>query len=151
MAGPTLDAIWVKRFKGGPMDAVPEARLDAGQGIAGNADRGGKRQVTLLEAEVWDDVMRALSADLPPSTRRANLVVRGLPLPRSMKALAPAGKVLCVGRARIRILGPTTPCEQMEAAFPGLEEALRPEWRGGVFGEVLTGGAIRAGDAVGWE
>jgi MOSC domain-containing protein YiiM len=39
----------------------------------------------------------------------------------------------------------------MEAALPGLEAALRPAWRGGVFGEVLTGGTIRAGDAVRWE
>jgi len=129
---------------------VAEARLDAGQGLAGNSDRGGKRQVTLLEAEVWEAVMQAMGAGLPPSTRRANLLLRGLALPRGKGEGAP-GRILCLGEARLCILGPTTPCEQMEAALPGLEAALRPGWRGGVFGEVLTGGTIRTGDAVRWE
>jgi MOSC domain-containing protein YiiM len=145
-----LETIYVKRFKGGPMDTVPEVQLEAGQGLAGNSDRGGKRQVTLLEAEVWEAVMRAMSASLPPSTRRANLVLRGVPLPRGKGEGVP-GRILRVGEARIRVLGPTTPCEQMEAALPGLEAALRPEWGGGVFGEVLDGGTIRVGDGVDWE
>jgi hypothetical protein len=85
----SLDTIWVKRFKGGPMDPVVEAQLDAGLGLAGNSDRGGKRQVTLLEAEVWEAVMVELSARRPPSTRRANLLLRDLALPRG-KRCSPA-------------------------------------------------------------
>ena len=149
MAG-ALETIWIKRFKGGPMDPVAEAQLDAGQGLAGNADRGGKRQVTLLEAEAWEAAMRELSATLPPSTRRANLLLRGLALPRDEGEGAP-GRILCVGEARLRLLGPTTPCNLMEQFLPGLEAALRPQWRGGVFGEVVTGGTIHPGDAVRWE
>lgn len=144
MADGALLAIWLKRFKGGPMDPVAEASLEAGQGLAGNANRGGKRQVTLLDADVWEAVMAELGARLPPSARRANLLVRGVPLTRT------AGRVLELGEARVRVLGPTQPCNLMEETLPGLEAALRPDWRGGAFGEVIAGGRIQVGDSVRW-
>jgi hypothetical protein len=36
------------------MDARDSALLEAGRGLAGNADRGGRRQVTLLDGTVDD-------------------------------------------------------------------------------------------------
>ncbi len=152
MVGPvstgTLEAIWLKRAKGGPMDAVAEACLEAGRGLVGNADQGGKRHVTLIEAEAWEAALRELDASVPPTARRANLMLRGLVLPREPSGLR---RVLRIGEVRLRILNRTSPCERMDAAFPGLQSALRPDWRCGVYGEVLAGGSIRAGDAVGWE
>jgi MOSC domain-containing protein YiiM len=144
MADGALLAIWLKRVKGGPMAPVDEADLEAGLGLAGNADRGGRRQVTILDADVWAAVAAALGVPLPPGTRRANLLVRGLALPRSV------GRILALGPARLRVLGETKPCEVMEAALPGLEAALRPDWRGGIYGEVVEGGRIRVGDPVRW-
>jgi MOSC domain-containing protein YiiM len=38
----------------------------------------------------------------------------------------------------------------MDEAAPGLQAALGPDWRGGVFTQVLTGGVIRVGDHVDW-
>jgi MOSC domain-containing protein YiiM len=139
-----LAAIYVKRAHWGPMDPVEEAQLDAGEGISGNANRGGRRQVTILEQEVWQEVMTSLGGSLHPSARRANLLVSGVPL------VASRGRVLQVGTARIRILGETKPCERMEEQLPGLRAALYPDWRGGAFGEVLDDAGIAVGDSVRW-
>jgi MOSC domain-containing protein YiiM len=135
-----LEGIWIKRFRRGPMDPADSAELVAGRGIVGNANQGGKRQVTLIEREVWDALMRELGGSLPPSARRANLMLAGVPLADSR------GRVLRVGECVIRIYGETKPCERMEEALPGLQALMRPAWRGGAFGEVLEGGTIRTGD-----
>ncbi|MGH7650467.1 MAG: hypothetical protein ACREMS_01360 [Gemmatimonadaceae bacterium] len=54
-------------------------------------------------------------------------------------------------RSRILIGGELTPCERMDEALPGLRAAMRPEWRGGVFGRVMSAGIIRVGYPVAWE
>ncbi len=51
-----LQAIWVKRMKRGPMDAVDSVQLLTGRGIVGNANQGGRRQVTIIEQEVWKPI-----------------------------------------------------------------------------------------------
>ena len=140
-----LEAIWIKRMKRGPMDPVAEARLLAGRGIVGNANQGGKRQVTLIEQEIWEELMRNLDSQLSPSARRANLMVNGVRLAESR------GRVLRVGACRLQIYGETRPCEQMDEALPGLREAMKPNWNGGAYGEVLDDGRIVVGDSVNWE
>jgi MOSC domain-containing protein YiiM len=55
---------------------------------------------------------------------------------------------LCIGDARIRLHGETRPCHIMDEQHDGLRRALEPDCRGGVFGQVLAGGVIRAGDRV---
>ena len=44
-----LEAIWIKRVRRGKMDPVLTAELIAGKGIVGNANQGGRRQVTIIE------------------------------------------------------------------------------------------------------
>jgi MOSC domain-containing protein YiiM len=140
-----LIKIWIKRMKRGPMDLVSSARLVAGRGLTGNANQGGHRQVTLIEQEVWEDLMGQLGSDLPPSTRRANLMISGLELADSR------GCVLHIGECRIRVYGETKPCERMEEALPGLKDAMCDDWKGGAFGEVLDDGQIKVGDEVWWS
>lgn len=127
------------------MDPAVRATLVTGGGIAGNADQGGRRQVTLLDLEQWHELMDRLGADLQTSARRANLVIDSLELFDSR------GKMLRIGVARLRILGETRPCERMDEALPGLQAAMRERWGGGAYAEIVEGGDISVGDVVRWE
>ncbi|HEX8255373.1 MAG TPA: MOSC domain-containing protein [Thermoanaerobaculia bacterium] len=136
--------IWLKRFKRGPMDPVLFAEAVVGRGLAGNANQGGKRQVTIIDEARWREAQEELDANVDPSTRRANLMLRGIDLEGQR------GRSLRIGKCVVRIYNETRPCEQMEEAHPGLLDALKPRWRGGAFGEVIEGGMIQVGDVAEW-
>ena len=141
---PRLEQIWIKRSRRAPTEAVQLATLVAGRGIAGNADQGGRRQVTVIAAERWTELMAELDATTDPSARRANLLVSGIDLEETR------GRLLRIGSCELRVGGETRPCERMDEALPGLQEAMKAHWGGGVFAEVVKGGEIRAGDPVAW-
>ena len=127
------------------MDPVPQARLIPDKGLEGSVDRSRRRQVTVLGVQGWQAALTELGTLVDPVARRANLLVSGLDLAHTR------GRILRVGNCRLSVGGELTPCERMDEAEAGLQEAMRPDWRGGVFTQVLTGGTIRVGDAVGWE
>jgi MOSC domain-containing protein YiiM len=142
---PHLRAIFVKRFKKGPMDRRETATLVAGRGLAGNANQGGRRQVVLLAEEGWQAAIAELGVDLDPVLRRGNLLLSGVDLENSR------GRTLRIGDVRLRIWTECTPCYQMDQAHSGLKAALRPHWRAGACAQVIAGGEIRVGDEVAWE
>jgi MOSC domain-containing protein YiiM len=127
------------------MDTVEEATLVSGKGVAGSVDRSRRRQVTLLESEAWAACMKELGVDKDPAFRRANILLSGVRL------LQTRDRILSIGDTRLAIGGELTPCERMDEVTPGLQAALGPDWRGGVFAQVLVGGVIRVGDSVEWD
>jgi MOSC domain-containing protein YiiM len=126
------------------MDARLTARLVAGKGVADSADRSRRRQVSLIEREVWEALMQQAGADATPSSRRANLMVSGVALANSR------GRLLKIGSTVLRIGGETKPCERMDEVVSGLRALMYPDWRGGAFAQVVEGGEIAIGDAVEW-
>jgi MOSC domain-containing protein YiiM len=137
-----LESIWLKRAHRGTMDPVLEATAVQGKGLAGDVNTSRRRQVTIIEREAWERMMAELRADASPVGRRANLLVSGVPLQDTR------GRILRIGGVRFAIGGETTPCERMDEFLPGLRDAMRPNWRGGVFAQVLDDGLIAVGDAA---
>ena len=74
-----VEAIWVKRSRGGVMDAADEVAVVERKGIVGDASCGRGRQVTVIEKEVFDRVRMTLP-DAEPVMRRANIMVSGVRL-----------------------------------------------------------------------
>jgi MOSC domain-containing protein YiiM len=126
------------------MDPAGAADVVTGRGIVGNANQGGRRQVTLLSLEHWRAITESVSTP-DPIVRRANLLLSGIDLHDSRN------KILRIGAIRFRILGETRPCERMDEAVPGLRAALAVPWGGGAFGEVLDDGTLLVGDRAAWE
>jgi MOSC domain-containing protein YiiM len=140
-----LEAIWLKRAHRGPMDPVDRVLAESGTGLVGSARSGRYRQVTIIERERWDELIDEMRMDIDPATRRANLMISGARLENSR------GRVLRLGSVRLLIGGETKPCERMEEAVPGLQHAMRRDWRGGAYAQVLSDGEVGIGDRVSWE
>ncbi len=137
-----VEALWLKPVRRQPMKSVERATLVSNRGIVGNANQNGRRQVTIISQENWRATEQRLGISIDPAVRRANIMVSGIDLADSR------GKQLRIGSCLIDIWGETRPCTLMDAAQPGLQEALRPEWSGGVFGVILEGGEASVGDPV---
>ncbi len=124
------------------MTEVVACTVVAAGGIVGENRGFTKRGVTLVSKEAWSDVCRELGVNLPWYARRANLLIEGLDLGAAL------GQTLAVGSVRLLIHGETRPCGLMDKQHLGLKAALVPDFRGGVYGQVLNDGAIRVGDEV---
>lgn len=126
-----------------PVKSVVRAEAVAGQGLEGDHAGGGKRQVTLISRQAWQDALAELGGDpLDPGTRRANLLVEGLDLGASI------GRRLRIGPVELQVEGETRPCGLMDDARQGLRDALVPACRGGVYARILSGGPLAVGDEV---
>lgn len=142
MAG-RLAAIYLRPSARAPVKRVASAEAVAGRGLAGDHAGGGSRQVSLMSREAWADSCADLGAQrLDPGGRRANLLIEGLPL------AAGIGKRIAVGPCLIAVVAELAPCRLMDNFRPGLRDALKPDRRGGVYGRIVRGGALRVGDAV---
>jgi MOSC domain-containing protein YiiM len=148
-----LDAIWLRPARGEAALGVRDAIVEAGRGVQGDrASRGregGKRQVTLLQAEHLPVIAALLRREtVDAADLRRNFVVSGLNLLAAKSLFADQPLRLAIGaEVELEFTGPCEPCSKMEDHFgPGAYNALRGH--GGMTARVLRGGRISVGDAV---
>jgi len=145
---------------------VPEIRLIAGLGVAGDAHAGATvrhrsrvardptqpnlRQVHLIHAELID-ALRAAGFAVDAGRMGENVTTRGLDL-----LGLPAGTLLRLGPAAcVEVTGLRNPCAQLEGIQRGLMAAVldrdtegRLIRKAGVMAVVRADGPVRPGDAI---
>ena len=146
-----LEHIYTTDTASAAMRALGEARLIAGVGIEGDRYATNKgfyskspradRQVTLIETEVLEALLRDHEIDLKPSETRRNLVTRGVPLNHLVGRRFRVGAVVLLG-ARLNV-----PCKYLEqiTGKPVFAPLIN---RSGLNCEIVEGGVIRAGDPI---
>jgi MOSC domain-containing protein YiiM len=143
-----IEAIIVRGHPRAPARRIEATQARAGIGLADDrlGQRGeaelSTRQVTLIQQEHLPVIAQlARVAEVDPVRLRRNLVVSGINL------LALKNAKLQVGEAVLQVVGPCAPCSRMEEEVgPGAYAAMRGH--GGMTARILSGGAIRLGDAV---
>lgn len=140
----SIKAIAMRAKPRAQMQTVEQVQVSVEHGIDGDfrgAQKG--RQVTVLSHEAWRTACAELHAEIPWTTRRANLLVDNIDF-----CAEDVGKTLRIGEVELLVTEETDPCSRMDEQHPGLTAALTPDWRGGVCCDVLRAGSIRIGDAV---
>jgi MOSC domain-containing protein YiiM len=134
-----------------PMQERPEARLVAGVGIEGDRYATGRghysklpradRQVTLIEIEAIEAIVRDHRIPLAPQETRRNLTTRGVPLNHLVGRRFRVGEVVLQGE-RLNV-----PCKYLDGLL-GRELYGPLTNRSGLNCTIVQGGVIRAGDPV---
>lgn len=133
------------------MKSLDEVRAWPGRGLEGDryflragtysAKDGADREITLIETEALEALLRDYGVDLLPSETRRNVATRGVPLNHLV------GRVFRVGEATARGLRLCEPCSHMER-LSGKRIRAGLVHRGGLRAQILTEGRIRVGDDV---
>jgi len=134
---------------GGPIEVLDAGEITRGHGLKGDM-RGGlkgkpyRRQISLIEAEGFAEARTQAGADgVQWFDTRRNLLVDGFALPRT------PGTWLRIGQScLLEITDECTPCQRMDGVHPGLQAALKPDWRGGALAMVIEPGPIAIGDEI---
>jgi MOSC domain-containing protein YiiM len=136
------------------MIAVESVRLLVGQGIEGDRYARGAgtfsewprdHELTLVEAEVIEDVRAEWGLELAPGQTRRSVTTRGVRLNPLVGRRFRVGGVLCEGTRLCE------PCAHLEVVtgLGGLARMLAG--RGGLRALVLEDGTVRVGDTISVE
>lgn len=147
-----IEAIAITRQPMALMEPLEEVAVSLEAGLEHDIrGRKSRRKVSILFSQDWRDACRETGAPLDWLARRANLLVSGLRSPAEHGGTYIIGDGEDQGEGVIlRVEMETDPCEVMDAARPGLRQAMTADWRGGVCCTVLKAGIIRTGDRVGY-
>jgi MOSC domain-containing protein YiiM len=152
-----LEAILLRPRRGEPALPVERSRRSQGTALAGDRSAarassgpgGGKRQVTLIQAEHLALIARwSRHGEIDATALRRNLVVAGINLLAARSPFADRPLRLRLGAdVVLELTGPCDPCSRMEEVLgPGGYTAMRGH--GGMTARVLTGGRLQRGDTV---
>ena len=152
-----LEHVLLRPARRAAVRRVDAAHVVAGVGIEGDRTAlkpsgqpgGGKRQVTVIQAEYLPVIARLLGREaIDPALLRRNLVVSGINLHAAATLFGDVPVVIRIGDSvELVVSGPCEPCSRMEQALGrGGYNAMRGH--GGVTARVLCGGTIRVGDGV---
>ncbi len=140
----TLKAIAIRTTSRAPMQLRDDAEVTFDEGISEDFRGSQKgRQITVLSETAWHKACATLDANLPWTTRRANLLVKGIEF-----GAGDIGKTMRIGEVELQITHETKPCSLMDQLHQGLKSALSPDWHGGVCCDVIVAGSIQIGDPV---
>lgn len=145
-----LEHIHVAPAASRPMQALREATLLAGRGIAGDRYELGTgtyspkpdiREVTLIEAEALEALLRDYKVALPPHEHRRNLTTRGVPLNHLVGRRFRVGACVLEG-GRLNV-----PCQYLEDLLG--KKVFKPLMhRSGLNCRILEGGTVHVGDVI---
>jgi len=140
----SIRAIAIKNRPRVAMQVIDSAKITVENGILGDF-RGTQqgRQITIMSESAWHKACAEIDADLPWTTRRANLLVDEVEFDASY-----VGKTVRIGDVQLMVTEETDPCSRMDAQHQGLTAALTPDWRGGISCNVIKPGEIKIGDQV---
>ena len=154
-----VEAIFLRPGRDLAAVSVPSVRALVDRGLEGDRSAakpssrpgGGKRQVTLIQAEHLPLIRGWTGRDITPADLRRNLVVSGINLLAQHALFADQPLQVRIGAdVLIVITGPCDPCSKMEALLgPGGYNAMRGH--GGTTARVIRGGMLSVGDAVAVE
>lgn len=139
---PTVAVLWIRPAPGAPPVPQDALELVEGKGVVGDHAFGGERHLTLIFEDDWNAAAAELGRTVDPAGRRANVMLSGS---RGQRLV---GRTVRLGPARLAVHGITRPCEIMERAAPGMQAALEPDGRAGVWGTVIEGGRLQPGDVL---
>ena len=136
-----IKAICISEKRGVQKVEIPEAQIQPGWGIAGDAHGGNwHRQVSLLGFEKIEE-FRARGAEVDYGAFGENLIVEGFDL----RAL-PVGTRFRIGEAVLELTQIGKECHSHCEIYKKMGDCIMP--REGVFTQVIQGGHIKKGDAV---
>lgn len=138
-----IDWIGIRAERRANMEVVTAIEVEVEDGIIGDhySKGGGKRQVSLIQAEHIAGVEKMLGREIDPALLRRNIVISGINL------LAFTDRQFRIGEVVLEMTGLCYPCSRMEENLgPGGYNAMRGH--GGIIAKVVKGGIVNQGDEV---